>query len=55
MLAAVERARPAPVGPGALELDVLADQLHQVRGVPDLFDDFGRDHAAMGRGGRFMV
>src|SRR5262249_30448456 len=47
--AAVEGTRPAPVGAGALELDVLADQRDHVGGLADLLDDLVRDHFAAAR------
>src|SRR5690349_12511851 len=42
---AVEGTGPAIVGAGALELDVLADHPHQVRGVAHLLDQLVGDEA----------
>ena len=42
---AVERARPAEIRAGTLELDVLADDPHQVRRLADLLDDVIGDQA----------
>ena len=45
MRAPVERAGPAVIGPRALQLDVLADDPHQIRGVAHLLDHVVGDHA----------
>src|SRR5205823_6661562 len=45
MRAPVKRTRSAEIGPGALELDVLADDPHEVRGLADLLDHVVRDQA----------
>ena len=41
----MEWTRAAVVGTGALELHVLADDPHQIRGVAHLLDDVVGDHA----------
>src|SRR5438045_8251575 len=40
----MERARAAEIGTGALEIDVLADDLDDVGGIAYLLDDFVRNH-----------
>src|SRR5207237_8970998 len=43
--APVKRTRGAEIGPGALELDVLPDDPHDVRGLADLLDHVVGDEA----------
>ena len=53
--AAVKGTRPAEIGTRALQLDMFADDAHEVGGLTNLFDDVVGDHRAVGRLGGSAV